>query len=123
MKLIDLSREIHHMMQRLPNHPMAIISQFTGHDERPVTDGCEFSSAVLSLNMGDRSGAPVHFDERPGAKSIAELPPDDFFTEAVCLGLSHKPLNSDILIAFIGFPLKIKGGTGSPVHSVAMQEE
>jgi hypothetical protein len=88
MKLIDLRREIHHKMQRLPNHPMVIISQFTDHDEKHVADGYEFSSAVLSLNMGDHSGthvdAPVHFDARPGAKSIAELPLEDFFTEAVC---------------------------------------
>ena len=102
MKLIDLSREIHHKMARLPNHPMVIISRFTGHDEKRVADGYEFSSAVMSLNMGDHSGthvdAPVHFDERPGAKSIAELPLEDFFTEAVCLDLSHKPLKSDISI-------------------------
>ena len=102
MQLIDLSREIHHKMQRLPNHPMVIVSQFTGHDEKRVADGYEFSSAVMSLNMGDHSGthvdAPVHFDERPGAKSIAELPLEDFFTEAVCLDLSHKPLKSDISI-------------------------
>jgi kynurenine formamidase len=61
---------------------MVIISQFTGHDEKHVADGYEFSSPVMSLNMGDHSGthvdAPVHFDERPGAKSIAELPLEDF---------------------------------------------
>jgi hypothetical protein len=56
MKLIDLSREIHHKMQRFPNHPMVIISQFTDHNEKRVADGYEFSSAVLSLNMGDHSG-------------------------------------------------------------------
>ena len=104
MKLIDLSREIHHKMQRLPNHPMVIVSQFTGHDEKRVADGYEFSSAVLSLNMGDHSGhacrrARALLTTVPAAKSIAELPPEDFFTEAVCLDLSHKPLKSDISIA------------------------
>ena len=74
MQLIDLSREIHHKMQRLPNHPMVIISQFTDHSEKRVADGYEFSSAVLSLNMGDHSGthvdAPVHFDEREVARQL-----------------------------------------------------
>ena len=103
MILIDLSREITHKMARLPNHPMVIIADFTTHDEKRVADGYTFSSAVTSLNMGDHSGthvdAPKHFDEKPGAKSIDEMPLENFFTEAVCLDLSHKALKSDISIA------------------------
>ncbi|MBV9786208.1 MAG: cyclase family protein [Acidisphaera sp.] len=103
MQLIDLSREIHHKMARLPNHPMIIIAPFTTHEEKRVADGYEFSSAVMSLNMGDHSGthvdAPVHFDARPGARTIDEVPLENFFTEAVCLDLSHKELRSDISIA------------------------
>jgi kynurenine formamidase len=103
MKLIDLSREIHHKMARLPNHPMVIITPFSTHEEKRVADGYTFSSAVMSLNMGDHSGthvdAPVHFDERPGAKGIGEMPLENFFTEAVCLDLSHKELKADISIA------------------------
>ena len=102
MRLIDLSREIHHKMARLPNHPMVSISAFTTHEEKRVVDGYEFSSAVTLLNMGDHSGthvdAPVHFDARPGAASIDETPLENYFTEAVCLDLSHKPLKSDISI-------------------------
>lgn len=103
MQLIDLSREIHHKMPRLPNHPMVIIVPFSTHAEKRVADGYSFSSAVTSLNMGDHSGthvdAPLHFDDRPGAASIDDLPLENFFTEAVCLDLSHKPLCSDISIA------------------------
>ncbi len=103
MTLIDLSRVIHHKMQRLPNHPMVIIAPFSTHAEKRVVDGYEFSSAVMSLNMGDHSGthvdAPRHFDDRPGAAGIDEMPLERFFTEAVCLDLSHKPLASDIDIA------------------------
>src|ERR1700761_9621487 len=102
MQLIDLSREIHHKMPRLPNHPMVIIAPFTTHEENRVADGYAFSSAVTSLNMGDHSGthvdAPVHFDDSPGARTIDEMPLENFFTEAVCLDLSHKPLKSDITI-------------------------
>jgi kynurenine formamidase len=102
MELIDLSRDIHHKMQRLPNHPMVIISAFTTHEEKREADGYAFSSAVTSLNMGDHSGthvdAPVHFDDRPDAMTIDQMPLEHFFTEAVCLDLSHKPLKSDISI-------------------------
>jgi len=102
LPLIDLSRDITHKMPRLPNHPMVIIAPFSTHAEKREVDGYVFSSAVMSLNMGDHSGthvdAPVHFDERPGAKGIDEMPLENFFTSAVCLDLSHKPLQSDISI-------------------------
>jgi len=96
MRLIDLSREIHHKMARLPNHPTVIIAPFTTHEEKRTADGYSFSSAVMSLNMGDHSGthvdAPVHFDDRPGATTIDEVPLENFNTDAVCLDLSNKPL-------------------------------
>lgn len=102
MELIDLSRDIHHKMQRLPNHPMVIIAPFTTHAEKRVADGYTFSTAVTSLNMGDHSGthvdAPYHFDERPGAATIDQMPLETFIGDAVCLDLSHKALGSDISI-------------------------
>lgn len=102
MKLVDLSREIYHKMQVLPNHPAVNISQFAGHDEKRTDDGYEFSTQIMFLAMGDHSGthvdAPIHFDESPGAKSIGEMPLENFYTEAVCLDLSHIPLKTDISI-------------------------
>jgi len=102
MQLIDLSREIYHKMPRIMTHPPIIITPFGTHQEIREADGYKFSSATLSLAMGDHAGthvdAPVHFDARPGARSIDEIPLENFFTEAVCLDLSHKPLRSDISI-------------------------
>ena len=102
MQLIDLSREIYHKMPRIVAHPQIIITSFSTHQEIREADGYEFSSATLSVAMGDHAGthvdAPVHFDARPGAKAIDEMPLENFFTEAVCLDLAHKPLKSDISI-------------------------
>jgi len=102
MPLIDLSREITHKMARLPNHPSIEVYPFSTHEEKRVVDGYEFSSATMVLHMGDHGGthvdAPVHFDDRPGAMTIEQMPLETFFTEAVCLDLSHKPLKSDISI-------------------------
>src|SRR3978361_2208887 len=102
MKLIDPSRENHHKKAGLPNHPMVIIAPFSTHEEKRVADGYTFSTAVTSLNMGDHSGthvdAPVHFDERPGAATIDQMPLETFIGDAVCLDLSHKELNTDISI-------------------------
>jgi kynurenine formamidase len=56
----------------------------------------------MSLALGDHAGthvdAPIHFDARAGAASIDQLPLENFFLDAICLDLSHKPLKSDILI-------------------------
>jgi kynurenine formamidase len=102
VKLVDLSREIHHKMARLPNHPAIIITTFGTHDEVREADGYKFSSATMSLALGDHSGthvdAPCHFDARPGAASIDQIPLENYFLDAVCLDLSHKPLKSDISI-------------------------
>jgi kynurenine formamidase len=103
MTLIDLSRDIYHKMPRLLNHPSIIITPYSTHDEVRVADGYEFSAATMALAMGDHAGthvdAPCHFDSRAGARSIDEMPLETFFTEAVCLDLSSKPLKSDISIA------------------------
>jgi len=102
MTLIDLSRDIYHKMPRLLNHPSIIIAPYSTHAEIREADGYKFSAATLALAMGDHAGthvdAPCHFDSRPGAKSIDEMPLETFFTEAICLDLSHKPLKSDISI-------------------------
>ena len=103
MKFVDLSREIYHKMPRLLNHPSIIITAFSTHDEVREADGYKFSSATMALAMGDHAGthvdAPHHFDARPGAKTIDQVPLENFFLDAVCLDLSHKPLKSDISIA------------------------
>lgn len=102
MKLIDLSREIYHRMPRLLNHPSIIVTAFSTHEEIREADGYKFSSATMALAMGDHAGthvdAPVHFDARPGAMTVDQVPLENFFLDAVCLDLSHKPLKSDISI-------------------------
>src|SRR5262245_10114125 len=89
-------------MARLPNHPAIIITTFGTHDEIRDADGYKFSSATMSLALGAHAGthlaAPCHFDARPGAASIDQIPLENYFRDAVCLDLSHKPLKSDISI-------------------------
>lgn len=103
MQLIDLSRDIYHKMPRLLNHPSIIVTTYSTHDEIREAEGVKFSSATRFLAMGDHAGthvdAPAHFDASENAKTIDEIPLENFFTEAVCLDLSHKELKSDISIA------------------------
>ncbi|HUE88341.1 MAG TPA: cyclase family protein [Vicinamibacterales bacterium] len=102
MKLIDLSRDIYHRSPTLPNHPPVTVSAFWTHADKRVAEGVELSIATLFLTLGDHSGthidAPRHFDAGADAETIDEMPLEKFFTEAVCLDLSHKPLKSDISV-------------------------
>ena len=102
MTLIDLSREIYHRMQVFPTHPPVVVAQFNSHDDVRDTEGVDFSSATLAMSMGDHAGTHVdalsHFDPGPAAASIDEMPLETFFTEAICLDLSHVPLRGDITI-------------------------
>jgi kynurenine formamidase len=102
MELIDLSRELFHRTQVHPSHPPVAISVWGDHSEKKVAGNTVFTSMSLSLNMGDHSGthvdAPVHFDPRPGAASIDEMPLEKFYTSAICLDLSHVPLGHAITV-------------------------
>ena len=102
MALIDLSKDITHRMQCFPTHPPVIISQFGRHDDERETYGLKYSSATMHISMGDHAGthvdAPCHFNPDPAAPDVSELPLEDFFTEAVCLDLSHIPLKTDITV-------------------------
>src|SRR5258705_9677145 len=124
MILIDLSRDIEHKMAVLPNHPQVIVTAFATHDEVRVVDGYGFSSATMAVVMGDHAGthvdAPKHFDANPNAKSIDEVPLENFFTEAVCLDLSHKPLKSDISIEDLEKAEKAAGVTIKPKDTVLL---
>src|SRR3546814_4370261 len=61
-----------------------------------------FSVASKFMSFGEHTGshvdAPCHFDADPGARSVDQMPLEDFYTEAVCLDLSHKPPKSDISV-------------------------
>jgi kynurenine formamidase len=124
MILIDLSRSIYHKMAVLPNHPAVIVTAYGTHDEVRTADGYQFSSATLSLALGDHAGthvdAPRHFDAKPGAPGIDEMPLENFFTEAVCLDLSHKPLKSDISIEDLEQAEKAAGVTIKPNDTVLL---
>jgi len=100
MQLIDLSGEIFHKCPTLPNHPPVTIVDYQTHDTIREAEGVKFSCASKFITLGEHTAshvdAPVHFDARAGAMSIDQVPLENFYTEAVCLDLSHKPLKSDI---------------------------
>ncbi|MBI4182731.1 MAG: cyclase family protein [Proteobacteria bacterium] len=113
MKLIDLSRELYHRTPTHPNHPPVIMTVWNDHSEIKQAGATRFSSKAFALSMSDHSGthvdAPVHFDSRPGARSIDQVPLENFYTEAICLDLSHVPLKHSVTVAEMEAALKKSG--------------
>ena len=102
MRLIDLSRELYHRTPTHPSHPPVVVTDWNTHDEIKRDAEVTFTSRSMVISMGDHAGthvdAPAHFDARPTALSIDQVPLENFYTEAVCLDLSHVPLKSDVLV-------------------------
>jgi kynurenine formamidase len=113
MQLIDLSGEIFHKCPTLPNHPPVTIVDYQTHDTIREAEGVKFSCASKFITLGEHTAshvdAPVHFDARAGAMAIDEVPLENFYTEAVCLDLSHKPLKSDINIGDLEEAVAVAG--------------
>ena len=102
MRIVDLSREIFHRTQVHPSHPPVIVTVWYDHNEVKQAGKTRFTSKALALSMSDHSGthvdAPVHFDSRPGAQSIDQVPLEKFYTMGICLDLSHVPLKHSITV-------------------------
>lgn len=102
MEIIDLSREIHHKTHVHPNHPPVIMGVWNDHGNKRILGDTVFSSKSLTISFGDHAGthvdAPIHFDSRPEALTIDQMPLSSFYTEAFCLDLSHVPLKHQVTV-------------------------
>ena len=111
-KLIDLSREIYHRSPAHPFHPPVILTPWDTHQPKQAGNTV-FRSASYALSMSDHAGthvdAPKHFSAAPGALSIDQMPLEDFYTEAICLDLSHVELKAEISVGEMEDALKKTG--------------
>ena len=122
MEFVDLSRELYHRTPVHPFHPPVIITVWDDHDKKITAGKTVFSSKALSISFSDHAGthvdAPVHFDPRPGAKSIDQVPLENFYTSAICLDLSHVPLMHAITVDEMEAALKKSGQEIKPKDPV-----
>ena len=113
MQLIDLSRTIEHRTPAHPSHPPVIVTVWNDHSEVKRAGNTEFTSKSLTLSMSDHSAthvdAPCHFSSSSGAVSIDKIPLENFYTEAICLDLSHVALKHEITVAEMEAALKVSG--------------
>lgn len=96
-EIIDLSQEIFHGMPVFPGLPEVEITVYATHEQWDgITDDTAVSPAVNRLVMGEHTGTHVdamnHMAREHRGQSIDTMPLTMFYTEGVCLDLSHKGL-------------------------------
>ncbi len=106
VKLIDLSQEIHEGMPVFPGHPEVRIRPTETHEElEGITDTSEVSPVVNALALSEHVGTHVdafsHFSRARREDSIATMPLEMFYTEAICADLSHMPPRSLIEVGHV----------------------
>ena len=122
MEIIDLSREIFHRTQTHPSHPPVVMTVWNDHSEPKRAGNTTFTSKALSLAMSDHAGthvdAPVHFDPRPEALSIDQVPLEKFITSGFCIDLSHVPLKEAATLEEVQAAVRASGQTIEPGDTV-----
>lgn len=103
-EIIDLSQEIYTGMPVFPGLPEVKISVHISHEEWDGITGSEVATpAVNRLEMGEHTGTHVdainHMGRQYRESSINTMSLSTFYTEGICLDLSHKGLRELIEIA------------------------
>lgn len=94
-EIIDLSQEIYTGMPVFPGLPEVEIRIHATHEEWDgITDSDVVSPAVNRLVLGEHTGTHVdalnHMARANRGQSIETMPLSMFYTEGICLDLSHK---------------------------------
>ena len=113
MQLVDLSRTIEHRTPAHPSHPPVIVTVWNNHSEVKKAGNTEFTSKSLTISMSDHTAthvdAPCLFSSSSDAVSIDRVHLENFYTEAICLDLSHVALKHEITVAEMEAALKVSG--------------
>ena len=120
LELVDLSQEIFSGMPVFPSLPEVKISVHQTHEDLEGIIGSQVQSpAVNRLDFGEHTGTHVdalnHMAREYREHSIDTMPLTMFYTEGICLDLSHKGLREligieDLQRALSTGELQIKDG-------------
>ncbi|MGN7400715.1 cyclase family protein [Cytobacillus praedii] len=96
VKLVDLTQEIYHGMPVFPLHPTTMIFQNVSHEETLEKIGFPFATNNLIINEHGPTHSDATYEYDPNGKYIDEMPLEYFYGPAVCLDLSHIPVDRSI---------------------------
>lgn len=119
-EIIDLSQEIFSGMPVFHSLPEVKITMYASHEQWDgITDSDVISPAVNLLELGEHTGTHVdslsHMAREYKGQTIETMPLEMFYTEGICLDLSHKKLRelietADLERALSESNLEIKPG-------------
>src|SRR6266478_7050035 len=97
VEIIDLSQEIFSGMPVFPGLPEVEITVHQSHEQLDgISESDVVSPAVNRLELGEHTGTHVdaisHMARQYREQSIETMPLTMFYTEGICLDLSHKGL-------------------------------
>jgi kynurenine formamidase len=124
-EIIDLSQEIYAGMPLFSGMPAVEITPHVTHEEWDgITDSDVASPAVNRLVMGEHTGTHVdainHMARQYRGQSIDTMPLTMFYTEGICLDLSHKRPRELIEMADLEHALSINGLVVQPGDTVLL---
>lgn len=127
LEIIDLSQEIFSGMPVFPGIPEVKITVHATHEQWDgIADSDVVSPAVNRLELGEHTGTHVdainHMARQYRGQSIDTMPLTTFYTEGICLDLSHKGLQeliepADLERALSEAGLEIKPGDTVLLHT------
>jgi kynurenine formamidase len=118
LEIIDLSQEIYAGMPLFSGMPEVEIAVHASHEQwEGITDSDVVSPAVNRLVLGEHTGTHVdafnHMARQYRDQSIETMPLTMFYTEGICLDLSHKgrreliePLDLERALTAAGLEIK-----------------
>jgi kynurenine formamidase len=118
LEIIDLSQEIYAGMPVFHGLPEVTMTIYASHEQWEGIQDSEFvSPAVHKLEMGEHTGTHVdainHMAAQYREQSIDRMPLTMFYTEGICLDLSHKgpgeliePADLEVALAQAGLEIK-----------------
>jgi kynurenine formamidase len=120
LEIVDLSQEIFSGMPVFPGLPEVKITMHVSHEQWDgIPESDVISPAVNRLELGEHTGTHVdainHMARQYRGQSIDTMPLTMFYTEGICLDLSHKGLRelietADLERALSEAGLEIKRG-------------
>ena len=119
MKIVDLSRELHHRSMTYPGHPPVIHGVWKNHEDALADSGNVYGLSSMFISMPDHAGthidAPRHFG-RSGIP-INQYPLEKCIVPGICIDLRHiapraeiTPSDLEVAVTKAGVAVP-KGGT------------